>query len=152
MVGVVGLDHVTAIVADADDAARVFRILMPGTTPATVVLPAMDIRSVALPETGPELHLNAPTGPGPVETHLTTRGPSLHHLALRVEQLDRFLEDLAPQGIRASGSPVVTAPGLREVFLDPATTAGLRIQLVERTGRTGPLDPDAVTILAGSGR
>ena len=112
----------------------------------------MDIRTFRLGEL--EIHVNAPTGPGPVRRHLEAHGPSLHHLALRVDDLDAFVAQLAERGLDVVGEPVETAPGIREVFLDPEHTAGLWVQLVERRGdahdERPELDADALESLTGA--
>ena len=142
-------DHITAVVTDADVAAEIVGRLL-GTAPiAEVSLPGMSIRSFRLGDM--EIHLNAPTGPGAIDDHHRQHGPGYHHLALRVDDLDTTLAELAPKGFNPLGAPVQTAPGIREVFLDPATTAGLMIQLVERTTSTDEpysLDPAGISRLA----
>ena len=124
------LDHITAVVPDADVAADVLQRLL-GTAPvAALSLPGMLIRSFRLGEA--EIHVNAPTGPGPVDDHHRRHGAGYHHLALRVDDLDETMAELPLRGFSLLGAPVETAPGLREVFLDPRTTGGMMIQLVER--------------------
>jgi methylmalonyl-CoA/ethylmalonyl-CoA epimerase len=149
----VRFDHVTAIVPDADAAAAALRRLLGAEPVAEVSLPGMAIRSFRVGEA--EIHVNAPTGPGPVDDHLRTRGPGYHHLALRVDDLDATLVALAARGFAPLGAPVETAPGLREVFLDPRTAGDLLIQLVERKvageGRY-EVDGEAVSRLAEQGR
>jgi len=124
------LDHVTAIVPDADVAADAMRRLLGAEPVAIVALPGMAIRSFRIGDA--EIHVNAPTGPGPVDEHLRRHGASLHHLALAVLDLDATMADLATRGFAMLGAPVETAPGLREVFIDPRTAGGMLIQLVER--------------------
>lgn len=143
------LDHITAFVADADEGADVLRRLLGHEPVATVSLPGMAIRSFRIGEA--EIHVNAPTGPGPVEDHMKRHGPGYHHFALRVEDLAAATADLAAKGFSVLGEPVETAPGVREIFLDPKTTRGLWIQLVERKAATGDhyeLDGAAVANLA----
>jgi catechol 2,3-dioxygenase-like lactoylglutathione lyase family enzyme len=142
-------DHVTAIVDDADAAAAALERVLGAKPLGAVSLPGMAIRSFRLGEG--EIHLNAPTGPGPVEEHHRRHGPGYHHIALRVGDLDATLRDLAARGLHALGAPIETAPGLREVFLDPAGTGGLMLQLVERRdvlAEAYELDGDAVAALA----
>ncbi len=145
-------DHVTAVVSDADAAAASLERLLGEKPVATLNLPGMAIRSFRLGEG--EIHLNAPTGPGPVQDHHRSHGPSYHHVALRVSDLDATLVDLAARGFSTLGAPVETAPGLREVFLDPAGTGGLMVQIVERRESASEpyeLDGAAVANLAAQG-
>lgn len=139
------VDHITAVVGDVEVAARVLGRLLDAAPVASVTLPGMAIRSFRIGDA--ELHLNAPTGPGPVEDHHRVHGPGYHHLALGTDDLDAALAELAAKGFAALGAPVSTAPGLREVFLDPATTGGLLIQLVERRAApSGSYELDAAAI------
>jgi methylmalonyl-CoA/ethylmalonyl-CoA epimerase len=143
------LDHITAVVADAEVAAEALGRLLGAEPVAKVTLPGMSIRSFRIGDA--EIHLNAPTGPGPIEDHHRAHGPGYHHLALRVDDLDATLAGLPGRGFTALGAPVETAPGLREVFLDPRTTGGVLVQLVERrvvTHGSYSLDGAAVSLLA----
>jgi methylmalonyl-CoA/ethylmalonyl-CoA epimerase len=146
------VDHVTAIVPDASAAADAMRRLLGQEPVATVSLPGMDIRSFRVGDV--EIHVNAPTGDGPVQDHFRAHGPSFHHVALRVDDLEQTLNALSARGFSALGQPVETAPGLREVFLDPRTAGGMLIQLVERTN-TGTesykVDSSAVSKLVEQG-
>ena len=145
-------DHVTAVVADADAAADALSRLLGAAPIAKLSLPGMRIRSFRVGDA--EVHVNAPAGPGPVEDHFRRHGAGYHHLALRVDDLDAALAELPEKGFAPLGAPVETAPGLREVFLDPATTGGMLIQLVERrmVAEEGyALDGAAVAQLADQG-
>jgi methylmalonyl-CoA/ethylmalonyl-CoA epimerase len=146
------LDHITAVVADADAAADALRRLLGAEPVAALSLPGMSIRSFRVGDA--EVHVNAPTGPGPVDDHHRRHGASYHHLALRVDDIEATLAELPSRGFRALGPPVETAPGLREVFLDPSTTGGMLIQLVERktsVSESYVLDGAAVSRLAAQG-
>lgn len=140
----IDFDHVTAVVSDLDAAVAALRKLLGEPPSAKVELPGMAIRSFPLGDG--EIHLTTPTGPGPVEDHHRAHGPGFHHLALRVPDLDAKLAELAARGFRTLGPPVETAPGLREVFLDPAGVGGLWIQIVERRMVTDAIELDPVSI------
>jgi catechol 2,3-dioxygenase-like lactoylglutathione lyase family enzyme len=145
------IDHVTAIVGDAERAASAIAKLL-GLGPArSLALPGMDIRTLRVG--GVELHLNAPTDDGPVRAfHERMGGAAYHHVALAVDDLDGALEVFRADGFATLGQPVVTAPGLREVFLDPAGTGGLLLQVVERREAGDvELDGSAVQRLAAQG-
>lgn len=146
-----GLDHLTAIVPDAAQLSEVLRAVTGHAPASSIALPGMQILTFRFGDV--ELHVNQPTGPGPVASALEKSGPALHHLAFRCDDLDATLARLHAQGIAALGAPVQTAPGLREVFLSPSATGGLFIQLVERSDESvaEELDESAVLSLARMG-
>ena len=132
------IDHLTAVVPDADAAAAALHRLLDAERVGSVDLAGMRISTLRIG--GVELHLNAPTGEGPVQNHFAQHGASLHHLAFAVDDLDTTLGLLRSRGFATLGPPVEAAPGLREVFVDPRTTGGVLIQLVQRTGSVTPQD------------
>jgi len=146
------VDHVTAIVPDAVALARTLQVILGQPEASTIELPGMRVFTFRLGDV--ELHINEPTGEGPVKNALAARGPGFHHVALACHDLDATLEQLRSQGIETAGPPVETAPGLREVFLRPDLTAGIFFQLVERreAGVVSTLDARAVDALANVGR
>ena len=85
-------------------------------------------------QTGSSLiELLAPTAPdSPIAMFLEKRGPGLHHVALRVENLE--FEVLRLQGMGANflnPEPRAGRAGTRVVFLHPKWGAGTLIELVE---------------------
>jgi 4-hydroxyphenylpyruvate dioxygenase-like putative hemolysin len=125
------LDHVTAIVEDLAATSRALELLLGRGPDAVTLLAGMAIHTYRLGSF--ELHLNAPTGEGPVMEHLRAHGPGFHHVALRCGDLDGALRALALRGLPHEGAPVETAPGLREVFLRSSEMGSLAVQLVERS-------------------
>lgn len=144
-------DHATAVVADLGSAASAMERLLGARPVAELALPGLAIRSFQLGDV--ELHLISPTGAGPVADFQQQKGGGYHHIALRVDSLDATLADLAARGFPTLGAPVETAPGLREVFLDPAPLGGLMVQLVERAdgAHAVQLDASAVASLVQQG-
>lgn len=142
------VDHVTVVVPDLGATASALTRLLGVEPTHAITLPGMEIRTFRVGDV--ELHVSAPTGPGPVQAfHDAVGGAGYHHLALRVADLDAVLADARDDGFAILGAPVETAPGLREVFLDPRTTGGALIQLVERTAATNAvIDGVAVAALA----
>jgi methylmalonyl-CoA/ethylmalonyl-CoA epimerase len=127
------LDHVALAVRDLDEAARPWSLLGLAPLGADEVLAdqGVRVRTLALP--GALLELLAPLDDtGPVARFLARRGPGLHHLALRVADLDAELARL-----RTLGAPVIDdAPrpgraGSRVAFLHPRWTGGTLVELVE---------------------
>ena len=73
-----------------------------------------------------------PPGAGPIAKFIAKRGSGLHHIALRSEHLDADLARLKASGIAVLANyPAPGMAGTRVAFLDPKTTGGTLIELVE---------------------
>lgn len=79
------------------------------------------------------IELVEPAAPdSPVTGFLAKRGGGLHHLAWRVDDLDRTLETLKASGLRLIDEAARPgAHGTRIAFLHPAATGGVLTELVE---------------------
>jgi methylmalonyl-CoA/ethylmalonyl-CoA epimerase len=87
-------------------------------------------------QTGPSLiELLAPTATdSPIAGFLEKRGPGLHHVALRVENLESEVSRLQRMGANfLNPEPRAGRAGTRVVFLHPKWGAGLLIELVEHS-------------------
>ncbi|MDR7440228.1 MAG: VOC family protein [Armatimonadota bacterium] len=75
----------------------------------------------------------------PLRSYLQQVGPSVHHIALRSENVDGTVQQLGTWNVRPEGPPAVVG-GTRVVqWLAAETTLGLRIQL---TGPAPSQTPD----------
>ncbi len=73
-----------------------------------------------------------PAGTGHVAKFIAKRGAGLHHVALTSEDLMNDLKRLEKSGIRTlPGYPAAGAKGSNVAFLNPHTTGGVLIELVE---------------------
>lgn len=79
------------------------------------------------------LELLAPLGPDtPVGRFLARKGPGLHHVAYRVDDLDAALEAVTASGIeRIDREPRRGIMNSRVAFLHPRSTGGVLTELVE---------------------
>lgn len=69
----------------------------------------------------------------PVATFLRTRGPGLHHVAVRVADLDATLADLRARGVRLVDEQARPgAHGSRVAFIHPSAAHGVLVELIER--------------------
>ncbi len=72
------------------------------------------------------------SGEGVVQRFLDRRGPGLHHIAFRVDALDRALADLHARGVRLiDRESRPGGMGTRIAFLHPSATGGVLVELVE---------------------
>jgi len=79
------------------------------------------------------IELVEPAAPdSPVSGFLAKRGGGLHHLAYRVDDVERALEALERAGLRLiDRAPRPGAHGTRVAFLHPSATGGVLTELVE---------------------
>lgn len=69
-----------------------------------------------------------------VAKFIEKRGEGIHHICLRVDNIEEHLERLKAQGFRLiNESPVPGAHGCRVAFLHPAAGNGVLIELSEKT-------------------
>ena len=79
------------------------------------------------------IELLEPTGPdSPVEKFMNKRGEGIHHIAVRVDNIEQALERLKAAGIRLiDETPKRGAHNTRVAFIHPASTHGVLMELVE---------------------
>jgi methylmalonyl-CoA/ethylmalonyl-CoA epimerase len=64
---------------------------------------------------------------------LKKRGPGLHHICLRVKNIETVLKNLKASNIRLiNETPVNGAHGCKVAFVHPSSTGGVLIELSER--------------------
>ena len=85
---------------------------------------------------GPRLELLEPTEPDSViGRFLQQRGEGLHHVALRVPDLNATIERLRAAGARLLCEPRTGAGGHQYVFVHPASTGGVLLELIQNEER-----------------
>jgi LAO/AO transport system kinase len=89
------------------------------------MLPAGDTRIELLEPAAPD---------SPIEKFLQKRGPGLHHIALRVPDLRATIATLESTGARILNQPRAGAGGHLYVFVHPASTGGILLELIEENG------------------
>ncbi|HWF74241.1 MAG TPA: methylmalonyl-CoA epimerase [Solirubrobacteraceae bacterium] len=127
------IDHVGVAVEDVDAALALYRdaLGMPLVHRETVESQGVD---AALLDVGDgHVELLAPLGPEtPVGKFLSRRGPGLHHVAYRVDDVSETLSALAAAGLRLiDESPRVGIRGSLVAFLHPASTGGVLTEIVQ---------------------
>jgi methylmalonyl-CoA epimerase len=76
--------------------------------------------------------LEATEPDSPIARFIARRGPGLHHISLRVPNLEAAVSQLRQRGAKLIGQePGVGAGGHRYVFLHPSSAGGVLLELVE---------------------
>lgn len=81
-----------------------------------------------------ELELLESTEPdGPIARFIEKNGPGIQHIAIRVDDIDKALEELKEKGVRLiDQTPRYGAGGARIAFVHPKATGGVLLELCER--------------------
>jgi methylmalonyl-CoA/ethylmalonyl-CoA epimerase len=81
-----------------------------------------------------EVELLESTAPdGPIAKFLEKKGPGIHHVAFRVENVEAALAELKEKGIKLiDEKPRMGAGGAKIAFLHPKATNGILVELCER--------------------
>lgn len=127
------IDHVGVAVEDIDTTLALYRdtFAMPLVHRETVTEQGVD---AALLDVGDgHIELLQPLGPDTaVGKFLQQRGPGLHHVAYRVEDVEQTLQALAGAGVALIDSePRTGIRGSRVAFLHPKSTGGVLTEIVE---------------------
>ena len=126
------LDHIGIAVRSLGD-AKIYEAL--GLTIDHVeVVETQGVKTAFLSVGDSNLELLEPTGPqSSVAKFIEKRGEGIHHICLRVDDIEEHLERLKEQGFRLiNEAPVPGAHGCRVAFLHPAAGNGVLIELSER--------------------
>jgi methylmalonyl-CoA/ethylmalonyl-CoA epimerase len=91
------------------------------------------VRVAMLPLGESRVELLEPTAPdSPIAKFLEKRGPGLHHIAIRVEDILQSLDRLKRQGARLiDESPRPGAGGSLVAFVHPSSANGVLLELVQ---------------------
>ncbi len=123
--------HVGVAVASLAEALPFYRDLLglPVAPPETA--DGATIVAVDAGQTRIEL-LEAADPAGPIARFVAKRGPGIHHLCLRVPDLDAALARCRAAGYRLiDETPRPGAHGRRVAFIHPAATAGILLELTD---------------------
>lgn len=124
-----GLDHLAIVVHDTEAALAIWRDrygfpVLYSETNGGARLTHLDLGNT-------QLQLVEPVTPDhPLRAWLATHGSGLHHLCLAVDDIGQAMEALPAHGLAsAQAEPHQGTQGRRALFVDPATSGGLRVEL-----------------------
>ena len=77
--------------------------------------------------------LEATSDDSPISKFLERRGPGIHHVAVRVEDIRETLAELKQKGARLiDAEPRMGAGGCLVAFVHPSSTGGVLLELVQQ--------------------
>jgi methylmalonyl-CoA/ethylmalonyl-CoA epimerase len=136
------IDHIGIATNDIEQMASIYRDALGLSVVETEEVASQKVRVAMLPvgESRIEL-LEATAADSPISKFLAKRGPGIHHLAFKVDDIRAALADLKSKGARLiDEEPRTGAGGCLVAFIHPSSTGGVLIELVERVGRENSND------------
>ena len=127
------IDHIGVATDDLDASLALYEGSMQMPVAHREKVEEQGVEAILLDVGDCHVELLSPLGPDtPVGKFLERKGPGLHHVAYRVDDIDKALSDLADAGLELIDSEPRT--GIRQsrvAFLHPRSTGGVLTEIVE---------------------
>jgi len=131
------LDHVGIAVADLGETVAWLRTILGFEIDAVDEVASQRVRAHFVPagQGGVTLELLEATSPeSVVAKYVAKRGPGLHHVAFRVDDIAAALDRLKSAGVRLIDEvPRLGAEGALVAFVHPSVTGGVLVELKQGT-------------------
>src|SRR6202166_2024805 len=126
------LDHLGIAVRSRAAAKAIYEKLGLSLSPEEVV-PGEKVRVIMVPVGETRLELLEPTSENSViAKFIAKRGEGLHHVSLRVPDLEAAVARLKKDGVRLVSDAIkIGAGGHRYIFVHPSSAGGVLLELVE---------------------
>lgn len=128
------IDHLGIAVEDLEAAVQLFRDTLGLPYAGEETVAEQKVKTAFFPVGESSLELLEPTDPeSPIAKFLEKRGPGIHHIALRVEDVAQAISHFQAQGLRMiDETPRLGAHGAKIAFIHPKSTPGLLLELCQR--------------------
>jgi LAO/AO transport system kinase len=131
-----GMDHVGIAVANLSDALSFYRDALGLEVEAPEEVASQRVRAQFIPvgDSAIEL-LEATAEDSPIAKYVAKRGPGLHHITLRVDDIRATLARLTEKGVRLiDAQPREGAHGSLVAFIHPSSAHGVLVELKQAAG------------------
>lgn len=129
-----GIDHIAIAVHKIDDCLPLYRDVLGMTLHEIEDVPDQKVNTAVLLSGDSRVELLEPTADdSPITKFLATRGPGLHHIALKVDDIADAIADCEKAGLRMiDTAPRPGAGGCSIAFIHPKSTGGVLVELTQR--------------------
>ncbi|MBC7321974.1 MAG: methylmalonyl-CoA epimerase [Acetomicrobium sp.] len=130
----IGVDHIGIAVKSIDEALKFWEETLGIKCTGREEVAEQKVVTAFLPLGGTEIELLEPTSPeSPISKFIESRGEGIHHLALKVEDIEAALQELKDKGIRLiDEKPRCGAGGAKIAFVHPKAAGGVLLEISER--------------------
>jgi methylmalonyl-CoA/ethylmalonyl-CoA epimerase len=128
-----GLHHVAIAVDSLAAARKTYEDILDMHALPVEFVPDQKVNVLVLFTGGQRVELVEPASPdSPVSKFLATRGPGIHHIAWRVDDLKEAIAKLKQDGVRMiDEAPRPGSHNTKVAFVHPKATGGVLMELVE---------------------
>jgi methylmalonyl-CoA/ethylmalonyl-CoA epimerase len=127
------LDHVGMVVKDTDKTLALLSSLFGFEIAESRTEPEAGFKSTLVSKAGVTLELIEPVGgQGMIQRFVEKRGGGLHHISIRVSDLDAEMKRLKGMGVEFSSEEPAVVSGNKVIFIHPRSTDGLLIELTQK--------------------
>jgi len=130
---IVGLDHIAIAVGNLDEALQIYQNILGLKLEKTIVVEDQKVRLAFLLAGETKIELLEPTAAeSAVARFIEKKGEGIHHIALKVTNIEAFLKQLKEKGIAlVDEKPRVGAEGRKIAFMHPKSLKNVLIELCE---------------------
>ncbi len=130
-----GFDHIGVVVKDTKATMEVLSSLFGFEVTELQEFPEQGFKSTLLSNEEVTIELIEPIGSeGIIQRFVEKKGYGLHHVSLRVDNIEQAIEELESKGATSLTKKPTRITDTSEIaFLHPTSTAGILIELMHRT-------------------
>ncbi len=126
------IDHLGIAVRSLDTALEFYEKQLGFAVSLRETVEQEKVKVAMLPAGGPRIELLGATGPESViAKFIEKRGEGLHHVAVKVGDLNATVQRLKSAGARLLNDPRPGAGGHLYVFVHPSSTGGVLLELIQ---------------------
>ncbi|EOD01129.1 methylmalonyl-CoA epimerase [Caldisalinibacter kiritimatiensis] len=128
------VDHIGIAVKDLEETLKFYKDVLGMELEGTEIVEEQKVKVAFLPIGDTEIELLESTDKeGPIARYIEKRGEGIQHIAYRVDDIEKAIEEMKAKGIRMiDEKPRYGAGGARIAFLHPKSTHGVLVELCER--------------------
>ncbi|MCM3901081.1 MAG: methylmalonyl-CoA epimerase [Pyrinomonadaceae bacterium] len=128
------IDHIGIATRQLKEAIALWQDALGLEVDSTEVVGEQGVRIAMLPIGETHIELLEPLTPeSPIGKFLDRRGPGIHHIAIRVDDIRMALEQLKEKGARLiDETPRIGAGDCLVAFIHPSSTNGVLLELVQQ--------------------
>ncbi len=130
------LDHIGIAVDNLEESIKFYEETLGLKLQGIETVEEQKVKVAFLPVGDTEIELlEATSSDSPIAKFIEKKGQGVQHLAFRVENIEKALEEAKEKGIRLiDEKPRYGAGGAKIAFLHPKSTNGVLVELCERKG------------------